>query len=44
MDYRWKRRMQFELEAGGQFATRDLADDTEDTSSYFLSIGYRADF
>ena len=44
VDYRWRKRYRFELEGGGEWSSQELATDTEDTSSYFVSIGYRADF
>jgi tetratricopeptide (TPR) repeat protein len=43
-DYRWRRRYRLEFEGGGEWSTRDLADDTEKSTSYFISVGYRADF
>lgn len=51
--YRWRRRYRLELEAGGLWSTEDVAlptnpgllmDDTEETSSYFLNLGYMVDF
>ncbi len=44
VDYRWRKRYRFELEGGGEWSSQELATDTEDTSSYFVSLGYRADF
>jgi tetratricopeptide (TPR) repeat protein len=44
IDYRWRKRYRFELEGGGEWSSQELATDTEDTSSYFVSVGYRADF
>jgi len=44
MDYRWRKRYRFEVEGGGEWSTRELTDDNEDSSSYFFSLGYRADF
>jgi len=44
IDYRWRRRYRFELEAGGEWSTQDLSTETQDSSSYFFSLGYRADF
>jgi len=46
MDYRLSRRYRFELEAGGEWSSRKLPDlpNDEDTSSYFISAGYRIDF
>jgi hypothetical protein len=44
MDYRWRKRFRFEIEAGKEWTSRDLTDRNEDSSSYFFSLGYRADF
>jgi TolA-binding protein len=46
MDYRLSRRYRFELEGGGEWSSRKLPDlpNDEDTSSYFISAGYRIDF
>ena len=44
IDYRWRRRYRFEAEGGGEWSTQDLPNDTQDSSSYFFSLGYRADF
>jgi tetratricopeptide (TPR) repeat protein len=44
MDYRWRKRYRFEIEGGKEWTTRDFTDRSEDSSSYYLSMGYRADF
>jgi len=44
MDYRWRRRYRFEIEGGKEWTRRDITDQTEDSSSYYLSAGYRIDF
>jgi hypothetical protein len=46
MDYRLSRRYRFEFEGGAEWSTRKLPDlpDDEDTSSYFINLGYRVDF
>jgi hypothetical protein len=52
MILRWKRRYRLEFEMGGLWSTRKLdpimnplaVDTTEDTSGYFVNLGYRADF
>jgi hypothetical protein len=44
IDYRWRRRYRFEAEGGGEWSTEDLPNDTQDSSSYFFSLGYRIDF
>ena len=43
-DYRWRKRYRFEFELGGEWSTRELVQGNEDTSSFFFSLGYRADF
>lgn len=44
LNYRFRRHYQFELEGGGDWSARDLASGTENTSGYYISLGYRADF
>ena len=44
MDYRWRKLYRFEAEGGGEWSSRDLADENEDSSSWYFSVGYRADF
>jgi len=44
LEYRALRRVQFEVEASGEWSTRHLTVDTERTSAFFLSAGYRIDF
>jgi tetratricopeptide (TPR) repeat protein len=44
LEYRALRRLQFEVEASGEWSTRHLSAATERTSAYFLSAGYRVDF
>lgn len=44
MDYLWRKRYRFEFEAGGEWSQRQLSDATEDTRSYYVYMGYRADF
>jgi hypothetical protein len=44
IDYRWRRRYRFEIEGGGEWSTEELPNDTQDSSAYFFSLGYRADF
>ncbi|VAW77576.1 hypothetical protein MNBD_GAMMA13-1820 [hydrothermal vent metagenome] len=44
IDYRWRRRYRFEFEAGGEWSNQDLPNGSQDTSSYFLDVGYRIDF
>lgn len=42
--YRMGRNYQFELDVGGEFGNRDGAADTENTTAYYMFLGYRADF
>jgi tetratricopeptide (TPR) repeat protein len=42
-DLRWQR-LSLEFEGGAEFATRTIGDAGQDTSRYFLSLGYRYDF
>jgi hypothetical protein len=44
VDYRWRRRYRFEIEGGGEWSTENLPNDSQDSSSYFFSLGYRVDF
>ena len=44
IDYRWRKRYRFELEGGGEWSTQDFTDQTQDSSAWFISLGYRADF
>ena len=48
IDYRWRKRYRFEAEGGGEWSTQDLPDslggNSEQSSSWFVNIGYRADF
>lgn len=44
MDYLWHKRYRFEIETGGEWSKRQLSDATEDTKSYYVFVGYRADF
>jgi tetratricopeptide (TPR) repeat protein len=44
LEYRAMRRVQFEVEGSGEWSTRHLSTDTERTSAFFLSAGYRLDF
>ena len=43
-EYRWRKRYRFEGEAGAEWSSQQLDEDSSDTSSYFLSLGYRYDF
>jgi hypothetical protein len=38
------RRLTMELEGGAEIGSRDLAQSSEDTSRYYVSLGYRYDF
>ena len=44
LDYRVKNRLSLEAEVGGEYSNREIIDDSGKDSSYFFSIGYRADF
>ena len=44
LDYRFKNRLSLEAEFGGEYSNREIVDDSGKDSSYFFSIGYRADF
>jgi len=44
IDYRWRKRYRFETEFGGEWSTQELPNDTQDSSSWFFNLGYRADF
>jgi len=44
MEYKWRRKTRFELEIGGEISNRELTNDTSETTSYFISLGYRHDF
>lgn len=43
-EYRWTRKTRFEFEAGGEISNRELTDDTSETNSYYINLGYRHDF
>ena len=44
LDYLWRKRYHFELETGGEWSSQQLIDSSEDTTSYYVYAGYRADF
>ncbi len=44
MDYRIRRRLRLEAEIGGEYSDRELVDGSGDSRSYFVNMGYRADF
>jgi len=44
MDYLWRKRYRFEVETGGEWSTRELLAGSEDSTSYYIYVGYRADF
>lgn len=43
-EYRWRRKTRVEFEAGGEISNRELTDDTSETNSYYINLGYRHDF
>lgn len=44
LNYRFRRHYQFEVEGGTDWSARDLTSGTENSSGYYVSLGYRADF
>jgi len=44
MEYRWREQYGVEIEAGGEWSARRLPAEDQVRSSYFLSLGYRANF
>jgi tetratricopeptide (TPR) repeat protein len=44
LDYRVKRRLRLEAEIGGEYSDREIIEGSEKNRSYFVSVGYRADF
>ena len=44
LDYRIKRRLRLEAEIGGEYSDRELVDGSGDSNSYYVNMGYRADF
>ncbi|WP_428033766.1 SPOR domain-containing protein [Amphritea sp.] len=44
LEYRWTRKTRFEFETGGEVSNRELTDDTQETNSYYINLGYRHDF
>jgi len=43
-EYRWKRHVRLELEAGAEWTLLDADTGTDDSAAYFLVLGYRTDF
>jgi len=43
-DYRFKRRFSLEAEIGGEYSNREIINGSGTDSSYFVNVGYRADF
>jgi len=44
MEYRWRKRYGLDIKAGGEWSTRENPDGNETRSSYFVSLGYKAQF
>ena len=44
MEYRWRKQYGIDIEAGGEWSTRKLPSEDQVRSSYFLTLGYRANF
>jgi len=44
MEYRWREQIGFQIEAGGEWSSQERADEDDSRSSYFVSLGYQANF
>jgi len=44
MEYQWRDRYGVKIEAGGEWVTRELSDQADSDSSYFVKLGYKANF
>jgi hypothetical protein len=44
LSYRVKRRLRLEAEIGGEYSDREIVDGSQKDGSYFVNLGYRADF
>jgi hypothetical protein len=44
MEYRWRRQYGLDIEAGGEWLTREASHAVTSQSSYFVSLGYKANF
>jgi TolA-binding protein len=44
IDYMWRKDVNLELDAGGEWTSRDVAGTTDKTTGYYISLGYRVDF
>jgi hypothetical protein len=44
LEYRWKRRYNFEIEGGLELSTEKTSATTDDRRGYFFTCGYRIDF
>ena len=44
VEYRWKRRVHFDFEGGGEWANESNAGQIYHTSNFFFTLGYRLDF
>jgi hypothetical protein len=44
LEYFWKKRYYLEIEGGGEWSSSKVEDREDDTSGYFLSVGYRINF
>ncbi len=44
LEYRWKRRYNFEIEGGLEISTEETSATVDDRRGYFLTVGYRIDF
>jgi len=44
MEYRWREQYGIDIEAGGEWSARSLPSEDQLRSSYFLTLGYKANF
>jgi tetratricopeptide (TPR) repeat protein len=44
LDYRIKRKLRLEAEIGGEYSDQEIVDGSQKDGSYFVNLGYRADF
>lgn len=44
LEYIWKKRFHLEFEGGGEWSSKQLAGQDDDTKGYFFTVGYRIDF
>jgi len=44
LTYRVKRSLRLEADIGGEWSDEEIVDGSDKSRSYFVSLGYRADF